>query len=308
MQLTHQIRPLDVDTKDRPLWFGHTRVRHNSMLRALHYEELAGGWRVAHFRALAGRWELLFPPESSAVPTAIATFAAQEAWRIEHKFSVYLADSVIGRIQLSHGSEFEVDAETAALIDFGQHCYEASNGLIDITFGARARGMRLLDGDADAHRLSAQPHPLVGFDKLRWRRPYLLLPQGMELDLGWFLTFYAVDRIFEQLAIPPSALFLMQAPGALRAPRRQAIGGWGAAVNRAASIIADFVSGSLVTSRAVEVLSPRSALPVPGAPRSVTVASGSCMDAGVVARLALLQGADAEDFLHLQGRRHWIVA
>jgi FAD:protein FMN transferase len=307
MQFIHQLRPLDVDTKDRPLWSGHTRVRRNSALRALHYEELAGGWRVAQFRALGGPWELHLPPESSAAPTAIASVAAQEAWRIERKFSVYLADSVIGRIQLSRGTEFEVDTETAALIDFGQHCYEASDGLIDITFGARARGMRLLDCDADGYRLSAQPNPVVGFDKLRWRRPYLLLPQGMELDFGWFLKFYAVDRIFEQLAVAPSALFLVQAPGALRAPRRQAIGGWGAAVNRAAPIKADFVSGSLVTSAAVEVLSPRSALLVPGAPRSVTVASGSCMDAGVVARLALLQGADAADFLHLQGRRHWIV-
>jgi thiamine biosynthesis lipoprotein len=310
MQLPNGVRTSDVDAKVRSLWSADTRVHHNSALPALNYKELAGGWRAAQFRAFAEPWELLFPPESTAVTTAIASLAAQEAWRIEHKFSVYLADSVIGRIQLSRGSEFEVDTETAALIEFGQHCYEASDGLIDITFGARARGMRRLDCDADGYTLSAQRPPVGGFDKLRWRRPYLLLPQGMELDFGWFLKFYAVDRIFEQLAVATSALFLIQVPGTLRAPRREAPQAWDVALDRTgahAPVMTDFVSGGLVTSRVIDVVSPRSASPVPGAPRSVTVASRTCMDAGVVARLALLQGADAADFLHLQGRRHWIV-
>lgn len=312
MQLPNQIRTSDDDAKVRSLWSAHTRIRHNSALRALNYKELTGGWRAAQFRAFAEHWELLFPPESTAVTTAIASLAAQEAWRIEHKFSVYLADSVIGRIQLSCGTEFEVDTETAELIEFGQHCYEASDGLIDITFGARARGTRLLDCGADSCALSAPRPPMMGFDKLRWRRPYLLLPQGMELDFGWFLKFYAVDRIFEQLAVATSVLFLIQVPGTLRAPRREAAQAWDVVLGRTgahahAPVRTDFVSGGLVTSQAVDVLSPRSASPVPGAPRSVTVASRTCMDAGVVARLALLQGADAADFLHLQGRRHWIV-
>jgi FAD:protein FMN transferase len=310
MQIPNRIRASDADAKVRSLWSAQARVRDNSALRAPHYSDLAGGWRAAQFRAFAEPWELLFPPESTAATMTIASLAAQEAWRIEHKFSVYLADSVIGRIQLSRGTEFEVDTETAALIEYGQHCYEASDGLIDITFGARARGMHLLDCDADAYTLSAQRPAVVGFDKLRWRRPYLLLPQGMELDFGWFLKFYAVDRIFEQLAIATSALFLIQVPGTLRAPRRHATQAWDVALDRTgahAPVKSDFVSGSLVTSRAVDVVSPRSASPVQGAPRSVTVASRTCMDAGVVARLALLQGADAADFLHLQGRRHWIV-
>jgi hypothetical protein len=174
MQLLNQIRTSDVDAKVRSLWSAQPRVRHNSALRALNYTELAGGWRAAQFRAFAEPWELLFPPDSTAVPTAIASRAAQEAWRIEHKFSVYRADSVIGRIQLSRGTELEVDSETAELIEFGQHCYEASDGLIDITFGARARGMRLLDCDADSYALGAPRPPEKGFDKLRWRRPCLL--------------------------------------------------------------------------------------------------------------------------------------
>jgi thiamine biosynthesis lipoprotein len=261
MQLPNRIRTSDVDAKVRSLWSAPTRVRNDSALRAAHYSELAGGWRAAQFRAFAEPWELLFPPETVGVTMTIASLAAQEAWRIDHKFSVYLADSVIGRIQVSRGTEFEVDTETAALIEYGQHCYEVSDGLIDITFGARARGMRLLDCDADASMPSAQRPPMVGFDKLRWRRPYLLLPQGMELDFGWFLKFYAVDRIFEQLAVATSALFLIQVPGTHRAPRREATQAWDVALDRTGAHVpvkTDFVSGSLVTSRAVDVVSPRS--------------------------------------------------
>lgn len=43
------------------------------------------------------------------------------------------------------------------------------------------------------------------------------------------------------------------------------------------------------------------------APRSVTVAAGSCVQAGMVATLAMLHGARAEDFLAAQGHRHWVA-
>jgi thiamine biosynthesis lipoprotein len=39
----------------------------------------------------------------------------------------------------------------------------------------------------------------------------------------------------------------------------------------------------------------------------VTVAAGSCVEAGMLSTLAMLQGADAERFLADQGVRHWIT-
>ena len=45
------------------------------------------------------------------------------------------------------------------------------------------------------------------------------------------------------------------------------------------------------------VLNPRTGWPVAATPRSVTVAASSCTEAGLLATLALLKGADAENFL-----------
>jgi len=39
----------------------------------------------------------------------------------------------------------------------------------------------------------------------------------------------------------------------------------------------------------------------------VTVAAGTCLDAGMLATFAMLQGDAAEAFLHAQGARHWIL-
>jgi len=55
------------------------------------------------------------------------------------------------------------------------------------------------------------------------------------------------------------------------------------------------------------ILDPTTGWPVGGAPRSVTVAAGTCLDAGMLATFAMLQGAGAETFLEAQGVRHWIL-
>jgi thiamine biosynthesis lipoprotein len=55
------------------------------------------------------------------------------------------------------------------------------------------------------------------------------------------------------------------------------------------------------------ILDPTTGWPVQDAPRSVTVAAGSCVEAGMIATLAMLEGADAESFLAAQGVRHWVT-
>jgi FAD:protein FMN transferase len=55
------------------------------------------------------------------------------------------------------------------------------------------------------------------------------------------------------------------------------------------------------------ILDVRTGWPVPQAPRSVTVAAGSCVEAGMLATFAMLQGSAAESFLTEQGVRHWCL-
>jgi FAD:protein FMN transferase len=46
---------------------------------------------------------------------------------------------------------------------------------------------------------------------------------------------------------------------------------------------------------------------VRGAPRSVTVAAQTCVEAGLTATLAMLQGEGAEAFLKREGMRAWCI-
>jgi thiamine biosynthesis lipoprotein len=76
-------------------------------------------------------------------------------------------------------------------------------------------------------------------------------------------------------------------------------------------------SGSLATSgdanryllhngvRCSHVLNPQLGKPIMGGPRSVTIASDHCVQAGLMAILALLQGKQAEQFLIQQEVSYW---
>ena len=55
------------------------------------------------------------------------------------------------------------------------------------------------------------------------------------------------------------------------------------------------------------VLDPRTGWPVALAPRSVTVHAATCSEAGLLAKLALLRGGGAEQFLHEQQARAWCI-
>jgi len=166
--------------------------------------------------------------------------------------------------------------------------------------------------------------PLVGLDKLKWQSPRLLLPADMELDFGGIGKEYAVDRAYELLVERNWAPFLINFGGDLRANRPPSHGAWQVGIerpdtDREASLVLDLEHGALATSgdsrryllkdgiRYGHILDPRTGWPVAGAPRSVTVAAGSCTEAGLFSTLALLHGAQAKEFLEGEGVRFWIL-
>jgi len=55
------------------------------------------------------------------------------------------------------------------------------------------------------------------------------------------------------------------------------------------------------------ILNPKTGWPVLGAPSSVTVAASTCLEAGTLSTLALLQGPGARSFLEQQNVQFWIV-
>jgi thiamine biosynthesis lipoprotein len=292
---------------------------------ALRVEARGENLVAVSFIAMASPCEVLLPSTPEATALEIGNLAAQEAWRVEKKFSRYLDDNVTAWIHENRGTRIEVDAETAALIDFARRCFELSEGLFDVTSGVLRRAWKF-DGSDRVPEAAAIERlmPLVGFKKLEWQSPHLTLPAGMELDFGGIGKEYAVDRAYDLMAARWAAPFLINFGGDLRANRSPPHGPWQIGVerpdtDRQATMILELEHGALATSgdsrryllkhgvRYGHILDPRTGWPVLHAPRSVTVAGSSCTEAGILATLALLHGSRAGEFLEEQGVRYWLL-
>jgi len=297
----------------------------DSLGGALDVEERTGNILATCFTAMASPCELLLHASDRAAAMELGTLVAAEAWRIERKFSRYRNDSVLAWIHRNRGAELQVDAETASLLDFASRCFELSDGLFDITSGILRRvwnfdGSSRIPDPAAVERLL----PLIGFGKLSWQAPNLLLPAEMELDFGGIGKEYAVDRAYDLVAARRSEPFLVNFGGDLRANRSPANGPWQIGIERPdsdrdAALVLELERGALATSgdsrrfllrdsvRYGHILNPQTGWPVAESPRSVTVAASSCTEAGLLSTLALLHGAQAQTFLEEQGARYWLL-
>lgn len=278
------------------------------------------------FRAMASPCELLLDDLRLSEAAPVLELVAAEAWRIEAKFSRYRDDNLIHAINASNGSALTIDDETADLLDFADQVYQLSDGRFDVTSGVLRRAWTF-DG-SDRVPSTAQVHALlalVGWDKVVWQRPMLRLRPGMEIDLGGLGKEYAVDRAFAIARGHTDAALLVNFGGDLRAhgPRANSEG-WLVGIERPgaeqeALEQLPLIDGALTTSgdarrfllkdgvRYGHILDPRSGWPMQGGPRSVTVLGPSCLEAGILSTLALLMGAEAEDFLRTQEVRAWCV-
>ncbi|MFO1295995.1 MAG: FAD:protein FMN transferase [Rubrivivax sp.] len=288
------------------------------------------GWRGS-FRAMASPCEVLLEEPAQEEALRLARIAQGEALRIERKFSRYRDDSVVAQLHASRGAAVTVDDETADLIDFAAHCHAASGGLFDITSGVLRQAWRFDGGSALPDATLVESLRLrVGWERVRWQRPRLTLPEGMEIDLGGIGKEYAVDRTLALLCAETAVPLLVNFGGdlAVSGPRRDGspwavgIDNPGAATEPAAANAAGVLAlsaGALATSgdarrfvlangvRSGHILDPRTGWPARGAPRSVTVAAPTCTEAGVLATLAMLRGPEAPAWLAEQGAPHWIV-
>ena len=248
-----------------------------------------------------------------------------EALRIEAKYSRY-RPSVVTEINETAGQAVEVDEETADLIGYSMVCYTLSEGLIDITSGALRRAWKF-DGSGtvptELQVREALRH--VGWKRVIWNRPILRLQAGMEIDFGGIGKEYAVDRALALAEAHTRAPVLVNFGGDLRVsgPRRDGTP-WYVAIEdvdrtgNAAGLL-ELSRGALATSgdtyryvvrdgvRYGHVLNPQTGWPITDAPRSVTVHAATCTEAGLLAKLALLRGAGAEEFLKAEKVRAWCV-
>lgn len=281
---------------------------------------------IGRFRAMGGPCEVLAEVGDEAQARGIADAVAACAWRIEHKFSRYLADNVVARINASGGEPVTVDDETASLLDFAAQVYKLSDGMFDITSGVLRRAWRF-DGDQRTPTRGEIEAllPLVGWSKVQWTRPTITLRPGMQIDFGGIGKEYAVDQATKVATQASVAPVLVNFGGDLAVTRsrhgdrpwRVGIEGIGSDAPRASGLV-DLKLGALATSgdtyrfvqsegrRLPHILDPRNGWPVREAPRSVTVAAPTCTHAGMLTTLAMLRGPGAESFLRSEGVRHWV--
>jgi len=250
----------------------------------------------------------------------IAGVAAQEAWRVERKWSRYRDGNIIHRINTAAGQAVRVDAETADMLDYAQTLWRLSGGRFDITSGILRRawhfdGSDRLPTQAAVSALLAS----VGWQRARWSRPTLALEAGMELDFGGIGKEYAVDQALRQVRALTSSPLLLNFGGdiACDGPRRSGapwqIGTLGRHGHGNPGASLPLASGGMATSgdahryllrdgvRYGHVLDATTGWPMPDAPASITVVASSCTLAGMLATLALLHGQAAETFLEAQG-------
>jgi FAD:protein FMN transferase len=291
----------------------------------LQLEPREAGILAVTFRAMASPCEVLVDSDDSALALELGRAAAREAWRIEAKYSRYLPDSVVSAINGSRGRPVDVDEETAALLDYAAECHRLSSGKFDITCGVLRRCWKF-DGSDRVPEASVVSSllPLIGFDKVRWRRPQITLPEEMEIDFGGFGKEYAVDRVLQVLSARSPPALLVNFGGDLAANRANRSGPWQVGVerpdvNREPRLLLELTQGALATSgdthrfllrdgiRYSHILDVHDGWPVRGVPRSVTVVASSCVAAGMLATLAMLNGENAEAFLEAQGLRHWCI-
>lgn len=283
-----------------------------------------------HFEAMASPCSILMDDVPEELARALLSAAAVEAWRIEHKFSRYVANNLVDRINRSGGQPVEIDEEGGRLLDYADQCYQLSDGHFDITSGVlrgawRFDGSNRLPKKADVDSLL----PRIGWSKLTWQTPYLTVPDGMELDFGGIGKEYAVDRCLQMLRhhLPQpheATSLLVNFGGDLACSGPRANGhAWRVGIEdhnlkEHAFQALTVRRGALATSgdsrryllkdgvRYSHILDPATGWPVVDAPHSVTVAAPTCTLAGMLATFAMLHGEGAESFLDAQGVKFWV--
>jgi len=190
----------------------------------------------------------------------------------------------------------EVDAETAAILDYANENFKLSHGLFDITTGVLRHG----------------PHPArVGWNKVTWQRPVVQLPPEFEIDLGGICKEYAADRILSLLVKRRAVSTLVNLGGDIAAEGERL---WSVGIEdveqlgqmvRTIHLRQGGVATSGTTHRRGHILNPKTGRPVDQAPESVTVAARTCTEAGFWSTVAVLHGADAEAFLEKQELEFW---
>lgn len=296
------------------------------------------------FNAMASPCEIIVQTKDQALALKIGNTVTKEVYRIEDKYNRYNHDSLCTLINNSAGKPVAIDEETYQLLIFADQCYQLSDGLFDISSGVLQKVWRFQASSGHQAIFPSQTSintvlSYVGWHKIYFDRQQITLAKGMEIDFGGIGKEYAVDRsiiLAKQLTNQP-VLVNLGGDLAVSGPRYNNET-WQVAiehpdvdsqvntgvntnvntsVNNSADMIISLKSGALATSgdakrclikdgiRYGHILNAKTGWPIANAPRSITAVAPQCIQAGILATLALLQGNNAEQFLTEQDIKFW---
>jgi len=204
------------------------------------------------------------------------------------------------------GKAIPIDTETHALLNYAEQCYQASDGLFDITSGS----LRNLWG-ADKQSLPSEQQltnarALIGWQKIERTTSQVYLPiKGMQLDFGGIVKEYAADSIAQLLKNMGIESGIIELGGDIKIIGPQPNGNaWPIGIRNPFNdnnLQLSLHSGSLASSgdyerfqiidgkRYSHILNPKTGKPTQGL-RAVSIISEHCVVSGSLATLAMLKG------------------
>lgn len=279
------------------------------------------------FRAMACDNVIELYAPSATLADDAANAAVREVKRIEAKYSRYLADSVVSRINLAAGkAPVDIDAETTQLLAYADVCYQQSDGLFDITSGILRRVWNFKAARPPLRESITPLLPLIGWQHVvRGAGQVHLSREGMEIDFGGFGKEYAADRAAAVLLSFGLRHAFISLGGDVVVTGPHANGkSWQLGVRHPRKdheMIATLPisSGAVATSgdyerflefegrRFSHILDPRTGESVEGF-QSVTVFAPTCLVAGSITTIAMLKGQQlGKDWLNASGSQFLAV-
>lgn len=285
---------------------------------------------------MASPCEVIIQTSDEVLAVTLGRLVSAEVWRIEDKYSRYDNRSLCCEINSKAGQSVAIDEETFQLLSFADQCYQLSEGLFDITSGVLRNiwSFNSQNKSSDNFPSAAQVHETmlnVGWGKVNFNSKQITLAKGMEIDFGGIGKEYAVDRgiiLAKELTNQPVLVNLGGDLAVTRARLNNET--WQVAIeppdinndhtscyDQSIDMIVSLKSGALATSgdskrflinkgkRYGHILNAKTGWPISEAPRSITVVAPQCIQAGILATFALLQGCDAEEFLTNQDIKFW---
>lgn len=279
------------------------------------------------FRAMGSPCELRLYAQTRADADVAAAASRAEIERLEQKYSRYRDDSITSRINRSAGDAagIDVDAETAGLLDYAAQAYTQSEGRFDITSGVLRQVWDFKAGQLPQQAQIDAVLPRIGWDKLHWQKPHLVLPlAGMELDFGGYVKEYTADAVVNVCRGVGIAHGLVELGGdiTLIGPHPDGAS-WRVGVRdprlpEQAVAMIELQGGAIASSgnyerymdiggvRYCHILDPRSGWPVQGM-AAVSVIAPQCLVAGTASTIAMLMGDDTQAWLNELGLAYLCV-